>query len=658
MSTPMDSTAPRPGFGHRLGVLAYGVAGYLVFQASLLYLIAFVAGFPLPLTVDRPVTGLPLPAALAVDMALIALFGVQHSVMARPGFKRWWTRLVPQVAERSTYLFATGAVLLPVYLFWQPLPGTVWELESAAARGLVWALFALGLGVGVAATFAIDHFELFGLRQVWAHFRGRTFTPPAFKTPRLYRVVRHPMQLGMLVLLWAAPTLTVGRALFASGMTLYVLVALVFEERDLVRTFGDRYRMYRLRVPKLIPGLHVLRRRSRRVVEVALVLAGLTAVFLLAGRALAVGVERAEAAVAGERSLERATVQVGGLERSFAFHAPVRLAPRPALVVVFHGNGGSAERIRTFTGRGFERLADEHGFVVAYPEGYEGGWNDCRARAPYPARKEHVDDHGFFREIVRRLESELGLGPDGFSAVFATGFSNGGHLALRLALEHPEEVDGVAVFGANLPVADQLDCERSGQPVPVLLVNGTKDRINPYAGGTAVHPKGDALGDVISAQATAAYFAGLADLPPAPSSIERLPESDGDPETWVKRATWSAPGKPAVSLVTVRGGGHTIPQGAFVFPALVGRTSTEVDGPREAWSFFARQLRAAGVGLRGVRSVVKPISTEEEGHGDSVVEEADPGFGQARDPGSGPAVGRAAERLEGDADRLPREGRQ
>lgn len=598
MSTPDHSAPRRPGAsasptvsrGRRFAALAYGAAGYLIFQVTFLYLIAFVGGFALARTVDGPVTELPLGAAVAVDLALIALFGVQHSVMARPGFKRRWTRLVPRVVERSTYLVLTGAVLLPLYLAWQPLPGVVWELDSAVGRGLVWALFATGVAMAVAATFAIDHFELFGLRQVWSHFRGRTFTPPAFKTPGLYRMVRHPMQLGMVLFFWAAPTLTVGRALLASGMTLYVLVALVFEERDLLRTFGDRYRVYRLQVPKLIPGLQVLRRRSRRVVEAALVLAGLTLVFLLAGRALAVGVERAEAAAAGERPLERGTVAVGELERSFAFYAPVRLAPRPALVVVFHGNGGSVERIRTFTGRGFERLADEHGFVVAYPEGYERGWNDCRARAPYPARQAGVDDGGFFRALVGRLEAELGLGRDGFSGVFATGFSNGGHLAFRLALEQPDAVDGIAVFGANLPVADQLDCEPSGRPVPVLLVNGTEDRINPYAGGTAVHPKGDELGEVISARATAAFWAALAGLPPAPSAIERLPEIDGDPETWVKRATWSAPGKPAVSLVTVRGGGHAIPQSTFVFPAIVGRTSTELEGPDEAWRFFARQL--------------------------------------------------------------------
>jgi protein-S-isoprenylcysteine O-methyltransferase Ste14 len=254
------STTPRHASAGRAGgvfSLAYGLVSYFLFGASFcVYWIAFLADRWVPITVNhRPGDALPPWAAVAVDLGLVLLFGLQHSVMARPGFKRWWTRIVPAGLERSTYVLLASLFLALLMAAWQPLPEILWQVDAAAGRALLWTLFALGLPVCVVASFQIDHFDLLGLRQAWAHFRDRPYTPPQFVQPWLYRVVRHPIQLGVLLMLWPLPTMTVGHLLLATSMTGYMLIGLYFEERDLIAAFGERYREYRYRVPGLIPGL-------------------------------------------------------------------------------------------------------------------------------------------------------------------------------------------------------------------------------------------------------------------------------------------------------------------------------------------------------------------------------------------------------------------
>ncbi len=235
--------------------LAFAVVAYFVFFATFLYLIAFVGDLALvPVTIDRgPAAGVPV--AVLVDLGLIALFGLQHSVMARPGFKRMWTRFVPLAAERSVYVLLASLVLIVMFVFWRPIPGLVWSIGGGTAEWIVWGLFATGWLVVLLSTFMLSHFELFGLSQAWRSLSNRSAAEPRFHTPFFYRFVRHPLYTGFLIAFWSAPAMSWGHLLFASGMTVYVLIAIVHEERDLVAVFGDAYRDYRTRVGKLVPGL-------------------------------------------------------------------------------------------------------------------------------------------------------------------------------------------------------------------------------------------------------------------------------------------------------------------------------------------------------------------------------------------------------------------
>ena len=235
--------------------LIVAVACYTAFFVSFVYLIGFVAGYPaLPTHVDKGLAAPPL-MAVTIDLGLIALFGVQHSVMARPGFKTWWTRIVPQPVERSVYCLAAAAVLGVLFALWHPIGGTLWNVANPAGRMVLWTLFALGWGIVFISTWLINHFELFGLAQVWRHWRGVEPQPYKLSTPLFYRVVRHPLYSGFLLAFWATPTMSVGHALLAAGMTIYVLIAIRYEERDLVGYYGDKYVDYRKRVGTLVPGL-------------------------------------------------------------------------------------------------------------------------------------------------------------------------------------------------------------------------------------------------------------------------------------------------------------------------------------------------------------------------------------------------------------------
>jgi len=233
-------------------VLVYGTVAYLLFLAAFLYAMGFVGGLLVPKTIDSGPVGAS-GVSILVNLALLGLFGVQHSVMARPAFKRWWTRWVPPPIERSTFVLASSLALILLYWLWRALPAVVWQIAQPWAAAIVWALFAAGWGIVLLSTFLINHFDLFGLRQVFLHFAGRPYEPLPFRTPWLYRVVRHPIMLGFLIAFWAAPTMTVGRLLFAGVVTVYVLVAIQLEERDLVEYYGEHYSAYRQQVRMLLP---------------------------------------------------------------------------------------------------------------------------------------------------------------------------------------------------------------------------------------------------------------------------------------------------------------------------------------------------------------------------------------------------------------------
>jgi protein-S-isoprenylcysteine O-methyltransferase Ste14 len=236
----------------RMGALGYGAACYAIFFATFLYLIGFLLNAPLPKTID---SGVPdgFGVALALNLSVLILFGLQHSVMARPGFKSWFTRVVPQPLERSTYVLASSAVLILLFLVWQPMPQMIFGFESDGARAAMVGLNLLGYGILLYATFLINHFDLFGLRQVFLRAMGRSYTEKRFATPALYRKIRHPIYVGWIVTFWAAPTYTVGHVLFAAVMTGYILVAIPLEERDLAAQLGKPYEEWRARTPAFVP---------------------------------------------------------------------------------------------------------------------------------------------------------------------------------------------------------------------------------------------------------------------------------------------------------------------------------------------------------------------------------------------------------------------
>jgi methanethiol S-methyltransferase len=233
-------------------VLVYGAVAYLAFVGVLAYTIGFLAGVGVPKGVDDGPAG-PRWAAVVVDCGLLALFAAQHSVMARPWFKRPWTRVVAPSIERSTFVLVASLVVALLLWQWRPLPAQVWSVQVGWARGLLWGLYWLGWGVLLLSTFLIGHFDLVGLRQVLARARQIRYSEPGFRQPLLYRVVRHPLMVGFLIAFWAAPDMSVGRLLFVVGATGYILVAVRLEERDLVRQLGEPYREYAARVPRFVP---------------------------------------------------------------------------------------------------------------------------------------------------------------------------------------------------------------------------------------------------------------------------------------------------------------------------------------------------------------------------------------------------------------------
>ena len=236
----------------RLSIFLYGVVSYAIFFGTFLYALGFVGNFGVPRTLDGVPSG-NFIGALLIDLALLGLFAIQHSVMARPAFKRWFTRLVPVSAERSTYVLLSSLALIAMFAWWQPLGGVVWTVADPPLRGVLWGCFTFGWLLVLVSTFLINHFDLFGLRQVWLQLRGRAYTDLAFGTPFFYRYVRHPLYVGWFFAFWSTPTMTISHLVFAIATTGYILIAIQLEERDLIAHHGKTYQDYRDRVPMLVP---------------------------------------------------------------------------------------------------------------------------------------------------------------------------------------------------------------------------------------------------------------------------------------------------------------------------------------------------------------------------------------------------------------------
>ena len=236
----------------RISYFIYGTLSYVLFLGTFLYALAFVGDLGVPTSLDGPRRG-PLGAGLAINVGLLGLFAVQHSVMARPGFKVWWTRIIPKPLERSTYVLFSSLALILMFVLWQPLGGIVWSVENPLGRFALRAMFFFGWGLVLVSTFLINHFDLFGLRQVWLYLLGRPYTTLRFGTPGPYRLIRHPLYAGWLFAFWSTPTMTLAHLLFSVATTAYILIAIQLEERDLVREHGDSYDSYRQKVPMLIP---------------------------------------------------------------------------------------------------------------------------------------------------------------------------------------------------------------------------------------------------------------------------------------------------------------------------------------------------------------------------------------------------------------------
>jgi len=241
--------------------LLFSIVCYAIFFATFLYLIAFVGDLPVPKTVDAPPSALPREMKVVIDVALIALFGLQHSIMARPGFKAAWTKVVPETVERSVFVLFASIALIVLFAFWQPLTRTVWQVRPGMGwlSAILTAMFFAGFGIVLISTFLINHFELFGLQQAWFNLRGRRPAPPELRQPLFYRWVAHPLYAGFFLGFWATPHMTAGHLLLAGGLSIYMLIAIRYEERDLTGLFGDDYRRYRSSVGGLVPRF---RRRS------------------------------------------------------------------------------------------------------------------------------------------------------------------------------------------------------------------------------------------------------------------------------------------------------------------------------------------------------------------------------------------------------------
>lgn len=280
-------------------------------------------------------------------------------------------------------------------------------------------------------------------------------------------------------------------------------------------------------------------------------------------------------------SVQKKTIQVDGRTRTYSAYIPAKLPPNPAIVLVLHGSMIDGATIRAWTGFEFDELADQHGFIVLYPDGYKNNWNDCRKDAPFAAKKENVDDVGFLRALVKQYESANDVDS---AKVFAFGYSNGGQMAFRLAIEQPRFVAAIAAIAANMPIQESSGCNWQGSTPPVMLVSNTADGIMPYNGGE-VNLLGTSHGLVLSSRATANLFANRNNLTQN-SKAEVMNDQTGSHPLPVERLTWSRAGRIGVDWYTVRGGGHVVPQPRFQFGRINGPTATNLDTPARAIAFF------------------------------------------------------------------------
>lgn len=236
----------------RILAVFYGAVSYLIFFVTFLYAVGFVGNLLVPKSIDSGIEG-SFGLSLLINILLLSVFAVQHSVMARPAFKRWWMQFVPQAVERSTYVLLSSLALILLFWLWQPMNGMVWNVDNVLGRNVIWALFWIGWVIVLTSTFLINHFDLFGLRQVYLYSKGEEYTHIGFRTPFLYRLVRHPIMLGFVIAFWATPDMSVGHLVFAVTTTLYILIALQFEEHDLVSYHGEAYEEYRRQVSMILP---------------------------------------------------------------------------------------------------------------------------------------------------------------------------------------------------------------------------------------------------------------------------------------------------------------------------------------------------------------------------------------------------------------------
>jgi methanethiol S-methyltransferase len=248
----------------RIAIFIYGIVSYAIFLAVFVYGIGFIGGFITPTTLDGA-PELPLGQALLIDLGLLAAFAVQHSGMARPAFKMWWKRIVPEAAERSSYVLVSSLAMVALFLYWQPIGGVVWNAPAGLARSGIIGLYLFGWALLLYTTFLIDHFDLFGLKQVWRRLGERPYRAPVFRTPSLYKLVRHPLYIGWLTIFWAAPTMTLAHLIFAVVTTGYILIAIRWEERDLESAFGEVYAEYKSRTPMIVPRLWARSREALRM---------------------------------------------------------------------------------------------------------------------------------------------------------------------------------------------------------------------------------------------------------------------------------------------------------------------------------------------------------------------------------------------------------
>lgn len=284
-------------------------------------------------------------------------------------------------------------------------------------------------------------------------------------------------------------------------------------------------------------------------------------------------------------NIQQATINIGNLERSYLFYIPKNLPANVPLVLVFHASMQDGQAMRISTGYEFERLAEEEKFVVVYLNGYKNNWNDCRKTASYPARTMNIDDKTFVSKLIEKFRTDYKIDS---KRVFATGYSNGGHFAFRLALEMPDKIAAIAAVAASLPTQSNNDCQESKQPVPVMIINGTADPINPYNGGKVTLFGFGNRGTVLSSVKSAEYFAQLnKDI--SPPIVSTLPNQEIKDSTTIKKYDYQSMNQPRVVLYAVENGGHVVPQPIYNEPRILGQTSHNINAPVEIWKFFAQQ---------------------------------------------------------------------